>query len=89
MERIESLSHPGAEETGQTHARRTALGAACPAADFARDDQRADTALREIVVSGNPGQANEDEEFGQEALNTFAEGMLGSRSLHKGTTKGQ
>src|SRR5437762_1155273 len=45
VKRIETLSDPSAEEAGESHAGRTAFGAARPPADFARDDQRTNTAF--------------------------------------------
>src|SRR6266446_2421528 len=63
-ERIEMLGHPGSEKGGQAHAGLRAFGTACAAADFASDDQRAHTALGQIVVRRNPRHGHEDKEFG-------------------------
>ena len=87
MEGIETLSHPGAKEAGQSHAGLTALGAAGAPADFARDDQRTNTALRQIVVRGNPWNGHKDKEFGQKLFNAFAEGLLRCRRVQRGLTQ--
>src|SRR6266849_4009528 len=63
-ERIEMLSGPGAEQRSEAHARLRSLGAACAATDFARDDQRADTAFGEVVVGRNPRHGHKHKEFG-------------------------
>ena len=52
VKRIEVLGHPGSEKRGQAHADLTAFGTMRAAADLASDDQRAHTALRQIVVLG-------------------------------------
>ncbi len=50
QEGIEPLRSPGAEATEEGHARLGAGGTARATTDFARNDQRAYTALRQIVV---------------------------------------
>src|SRR5258708_979974 len=72
LERIEVLCHPGAKEACQAHAGLTAFGTACAATDLASDDQRANTALRQIVVRGNAGNGHKDKEFGQKAFDALA-----------------
>ncbi len=64
VKRIEVLGHPGTEKRGQAHAGLRAFGTARAAADLARDDQRANTALRQIVVRGNAGNGHKNKEFG-------------------------
>jgi hypothetical protein len=83
MKRIESLSDPGAEEAGLSHASHTPFGATTPAADFASDDQRTNTAFGQIVVGGHTGIGHEHKEFGQEALNSLAERVHRGLGLSK------
>ena len=64
QERVEPLSCPSAEATEEGHARLGAGGAARAATDFARNDQRAHTALRQIVVRGDLWSGHKDEQFG-------------------------
>ena len=63
LERVEVLGRPSSKERSQAHARLGALGTARAATDFARNDQRANTALGQIVVGRNPRHRHEDEEF--------------------------
>ena len=49
-ERIETLSGPGAKETKEVHARVGAFGTARAPTDLARNDERAYTALGQIIV---------------------------------------
>ena len=81
---LSTLSHPGAKETGQSHARLTALGATRTPTDFASNDQGTHTALGEIVVRGNSRDRDEDEQFWQKVLNALAKGLLGNVLLQKG-----
>ena len=53
QERIESLSSPGAKETEEAHAGLTALWTPRPPTDLARNDQRAYTTFRQVILSGN------------------------------------
>ena len=71
-ERIEVLGHPGSEKRGQAHAGPTAFGTARAAADLASDNQRANTALRQIIVRGNTRNGHKDKEFGQKAFDALA-----------------
>src|SRR5713226_49411 len=71
VERIEVLCHPGAKETGQSHAGLRAFGTASAPTDFASHDQGANAALGQIVVGGNPRNRDKDKEFGQKAFNAF------------------
>lgn len=63
-ERIESLSRPGAKETEERYTRLGAVRATCAATDFARDDQRAHTAFRQVIVRWNLWHRHEDEQLG-------------------------
>ena len=83
MERIETLSQPGAEERGKTHTCLRAFGRASPSTDFARDDQQANTALCKIVMRWHSRHGDKDKEFGQKAFNPFTQGVLGSRGADK------
>lgn len=78
LKRVETLSHPGTEEAGQAHAGRTAFGAACPATDFARDDQRTHTALSQIVVGRYARDGDKDRQLWQKPLHALAERLLGT-----------
>ena len=62
-ERIESLSSPRTKEAEERHARLGTVRAARTATDFARNDQRAHTALRQVIVRGNPWHGDKDEQF--------------------------
>src|SRR6266699_352387 len=64
-ERIEMVSGPGAEKRGQAHTGVTAFGTECAATDFASNDQRADTALGQIVMCGNSRHSHKDKELRQ------------------------
>ena len=86
MERMKTLSNPGAEEACQSHAGRTAFGAARPPADFAGDDQGTHTAFGQIVVRWHAGIGYEHKEFGQKALDSLTERMHGSLGLGKRCT---
>src|SRR5215470_6876461 len=86
MERVESLSEPGAEEAGECHASRAAFGTTGSPADFASDDQRANTAFGQVIVGGDPRIGDEDKEFGQKAFDPFTERLHGSLGLDKRRT---
>jgi len=64
QERVEPLSRPSAKATEEGHAGLGAVGAARAATDFARNDQRADTALGQIVVRRHLWSRDKDEQFG-------------------------
>ena len=49
-ERIEVLCHPGAKETGESHAGLGAFGTPCPPTDFASNHQGTNAAFSQIVV---------------------------------------
>ncbi len=66
------LGHPGAEEGGQSHASGTAFGTTGSSADFASNNQRANTALSEIVVSRHSRYGDKDKEFREKAFHPFA-----------------
>jgi hypothetical protein len=53
-ERMETVSHPDAKKASQSQTGLTALGAAGPTADRARNDQGAHTTRAERRVRGNP-----------------------------------
>jgi hypothetical protein len=78
------LCHPGAKETGESHAGLGAFGTPCAPTDFASHDQGANAALGQIVVGWNPRHRDKDKEFGQNALNAFTLGMLRGRGPHGG-----
>src|SRR6266699_4792960 len=87
MERIQTLSDPGAEEARQSHAGRAAFGAARPPTDFASNDQGTHTAFGQIVVRRHAGVSYEHKEFRQKTFDPFAqrthEGLgLGKRRAH-------
>src|SRR5713226_3423020 len=64
QERVEPLSRPSAKATEEGHAGLGGVGAARAATDFARNDQRADTALGQIVVRRHLWSRHKDELFG-------------------------
>jgi hypothetical protein len=86
MKRIETLSHPGAKEAGESHTGVRALGTASATTDFACNDQRANTALGQIVVRRNSRNGHKDKEFRQKVLDTLAEGLHRSGGLDIGST---
>jgi hypothetical protein len=58
------LGGPCTEKRGQAHASLRSLGTASPPADFASDHQRANAALRQVIVGRNSRDSDEDKEFG-------------------------
>jgi hypothetical protein len=52
--------------------------------DLTGNDQRAHTALREIVVGRDARDRDKDKEFGQKAFHTFTEGVLRLVGTHVG-----
>lgn len=58
------LSHPGAKETGESHARLGALGTAGASTDFASNHQGANAALGQMVVRRNSWYRDKDEQLG-------------------------
>lgn len=65
MKGIETLSYPGAEERGKSHASLAAFRTASTTADLASNDQWTYTALRQIVVGWDSRHRHEDKEFQQ------------------------
>ena len=83
MERIETLSQPGAKERGKTHTCLRAFGRAGSSADFACDHQWANTALGQIVVCWNSRDGDKDKKFGQKAFDALTQRVLGGRTADK------
>ncbi len=63
VERIETLGEPGLREIGEDHAGVAALRTATATTDLAGHDQRANAALRQIVVGGDGRILDKAEEF--------------------------
>src|SRR5258708_6058894 len=78
MERIETLSAPGAKEARQSHAGSAAFGTARPPTDFASNDQGTNAPFGQIVIRRHAGVSDEHKEFRQKAFDPFAE------STHEG-----
>ena len=82
---MQTLSDPGSEEAGQSHADGTTLRATRATAHFARNDQKTPTTLGQVVVGGHtwishtPGVQTK-------TLDPFAPGMHERLGLNKRRT---
>jgi len=84
VERIQVLCHPGTKETGESHTGLGALKTAGSPTDLASNDERAHTALGQIVVGWNASDRDKDKEFGQKAFHAFTSGVLRREGPHIG-----
>ncbi len=81
------MSHPGAEEASKTHPRCGSFRATGASTDLAGDNQRAHTALGQIVVSGNPRERDKDKQLWQKTLDALTQRVLRSLSVGVGVAE--
>ena len=84
MKKIQVLCHPGAKEIGESHPGLGAFRTAGTLTDLAGNDERAHTALRQIVVGRAARDRDKDKEFGQKAFHAFTSGVLRREGPHIG-----
>lgn len=82
MERMESRSHPGAEEAGQSQTGSAALGETGAATDRACDPQGAHTAFSHLVVCRHAWHRDEHKHIGEHICHALAPDLLGRGRTH-------
>lgn len=87
VEGIKLSGHPGTKERSKTHTCLIAFGTTRPSADFASDDQWANTAFSKIVMRRDCRHRHKDKQLWQKLLDAFTQRMLRGSSTHIGLTQ--